>query len=140
MVSTLPAAASNTFWSMSQSATSSTLGWPVISLMWSLRRPRWLRKSFVCPWVSLSLFERYFITSQWWGMLSPANARFAGVTSKLVHLHPERRAFYRRGGGEPGAGVDLGHGPYAGGRGASAVESRSMGLEERFEAGPVAEG
>src|ERR1035441_4525045 len=40
MVSTLLAAASSTFWSMSQSATSSTLGWPVISLMWSLPRPR----------------------------------------------------------------------------------------------------
>src|ERR1035438_4784657 len=40
MVSTLLAAASNTFWSMSQSAASSMLGWPVISLMWSLPRPR----------------------------------------------------------------------------------------------------
>src|SRR6476646_7561602 len=38
--STLLAAVSNTFWSMSQSATSSTLGWPVISLIWSLPRPR----------------------------------------------------------------------------------------------------
>src|SRR4051812_2217593 len=38
--STLAADASKTFWSMSQRATSSTLGWPVISLMWSLPRPR----------------------------------------------------------------------------------------------------
>src|ERR1035438_9839601 len=40
MVSTDFAAASNTLESMSQSATNSTLGWPVISLMWSLPRPR----------------------------------------------------------------------------------------------------
>src|ERR1035437_6746093 len=51
--STLPAAASSTFSSMSQSATSSTLGWPVISLMWSLPRPR--RPMVATRMVSLGL-------------------------------------------------------------------------------------
>ena len=51
--STLAADASNTFWSISQSATSSTLGWPVISLMWSLPRPR--RPMVATRMVSLGL-------------------------------------------------------------------------------------
>src|SRR5436305_10759970 len=51
--STLAAAASSTFWSISQSATNSTLGWPVISLMWSLPRPR--RPMVATRMVSLGL-------------------------------------------------------------------------------------
>src|ERR1017187_7186800 len=206
MVSTLLAAASSTFWSMSQSATSSTLGWPVISLMWSLPRPRRpmvatrmvsfglpktvveaaaaaavVRKKFrrsigfviairrllyhnsgdfrsaspkstqeplparTVPRPRLCLTARGSVRSTRLSIAArcPERPRAPGNASPLlpilVNLYRRQRAFYRHGGGEVAAGIERGHAPNAGRRGAGAVEARSMSLQQRFEARPMAE-
>src|ERR1035438_7427223 len=196
MVSTLLAAASSTFWSMSQSATSSTLGWPVISLMWSLPRPR--RPMVATRMVSFGLPKTVVEAAAAGGMAgvvvgtrmvsfglpktvveaaaaaavvrkkfrrsigfviairrllyhnsgdfrsaSPKSTQAPGNASRilpvLVNSYSGQRAVDSHGGGEVAAGIEYGHAPNAGRRGAGAVESRSVRLEERFETRPVAE-
>src|ERR1035438_9230797 len=169
MVSTLLAAASSTFWSMSQSATSSTLGWPVISLMWSLPRPRrpmvatrmvsfGLPKTVVEAAAAAAVVRKKFRRSIGFVIAirrllyhnsgdfrsaSPKSTQAPGNASPilpvLVNSYSGQRAFDSHGGGEVAAGIEFGHAPNAGRRGAGAVESGPMRLEERFETRPVAE-
>src|ERR1035437_7386030 len=169
MVSKLLAAASSTFWSMSQSATSSTLGWPVISLMWSLPRPRrpmvatrmvsfGLPKTVVEAAAAAAVVRKKFRRSIGFVIAirrllyhnfgdfrsaSPKSTQAPGNASPilpvLVNSYSGQRAFDSHGGGEVAAGIEFGDAPDARGHGAGAVKSGPMRLEERFETRPVAE-
>src|ERR1035437_3852971 len=158
MVSTLLAAASNTFSSMSRSAASSTLGWLVISLMWSLPRPRrpmvatrmvlfGLPKTVVEAAAAAAVVRKKFRRSIGFVIAirrllyhksgdfrsaSPKSTQAPGNASPilqvLVNSYSGQRAFDSHGGGEVAAGIEFGHAPNAGRRGAGAVEARPVPL------------